>query len=148
MPNFARMRRPAGWVVLGQLGLEVAALNALLLAIATSQRSSKTKPPKTSRPESLPAFITEVSDNAARRYRLATPNGLLYAGFYSDGRVRLAAPSGARFSGVVVDNKVVVAALRDDVSFEMQMEGTDPDLSVRINGGPFDGETLLCEPIA
>ena len=139
------MRRPAGWAVLGQVGLEIAALSALL-RILTSNRRAKEMPAANA--QNVPAFIAEVSDNTARRYRLRTSHGVVYAGFYSDGRVRLATSSGARFSGVVVDNKAVLAALRDDVSFEMQMTGEDPDLSVTISGGPYDGQTVHCEPLA
>ncbi len=141
----AAMPRSAGWVVLTQLIIEIAALKAMLLATAESGSKRQETP---SRSEALPAFITEIADNDARRYRLRTQSGPLYAGFYSDGRVRLATLDGCRYSGVAVDKKVVMAALRDDVSFEMVMATSDSDLSLEISGGPYDGQTLHCEPIA
>jgi len=139
------MRRAAGWVILSQIIVEIAALKTMLLATATSEH--KRKAATASRAEMIPTFISEIADNAARRYRLQTASGTLYAGFYSDGRVRLAAPDGRRYSGVAVEKRVIMAALRDDVSFEMEMNGREPELSVTISGGPYDGQTLRCEPI-
>ncbi|MBV8727521.1 MAG: hypothetical protein JO233_07025 [Candidatus Eremiobacteraeota bacterium] len=138
------MPRPAGWVILGQIGLEIAALNLMLRATEASRREPTPKPHK----ETIPSFITEITDSNARRYRLRTSSGPLYAGFYSDGRVRMATPAGQRFSGVAVEDKAIVAALRDDVSFEMEMRTADPMPSVKISGGPYDGQTLPCEALA
>ncbi|MBV8363561.1 MAG: hypothetical protein JO193_03275 [Candidatus Eremiobacteraeota bacterium] len=138
-------RRPAGWIVLAQRLLEIAALKAIVGA--TARLKPRGRKADTTTRQAVPSFITEIADKDARRYRLQTPSGALFAGFYSDGRVRLAAPDGGRYSGVVVDKKVVMAALRDDVSFEMEMLGAVPNLSARISGGPYDGQTLHCEAI-
>jgi len=140
------VRRPAGWVILAQIAFEIAALSTIVRVIA-KPRFQKTASRVGGAP-SLPAFITEVEDSAARRYSLRAPNGLVHAGFYSDGRVRLLTPDGGRFSGVVVDKKVVLASLRDDVSFEMEMIEGDAGSLARISGGPYDGRTLSLEPIA
>ena len=139
------MRRPAGWAVLGQIALEIAGLNLFLHATSAPQESFA--PAKASRRETIPNFITEVADANARRYRVCTSSGPLYAGFYSDGRIRLAAADGRRFSGVAVENKAVMAALHDDVSFEMEMVLAGSGASLKISGGPYDGQTLQGEAI-
>ncbi|MBV9736599.1 MAG: hypothetical protein JO177_00395 [Candidatus Eremiobacteraeota bacterium] len=138
------MRRPAGWAVLSEIALEIAGLN-LFLQVTTTPRESST--PAKPRRETIPNFITEVADADARHYRMRTTSGPLYAGFYSDGRVRITAPDGRRFSGVAVENKAVMAALRDDVSFEMEMIPAGSGAALKISGGPYDGQTLQGEAI-
>jgi len=139
------MRQPAGWAVLSEIALEIVGLNLFLHATVTPQNNSG--PAEASPREMIPNFITEIADADARRYRVRTSNGPLYAGFYSDGRVRIAAPGGRRFSGVAVENKAVMAALRDDVSFEIEMIPAGLGASLKVSGGPYDGQTLQGEAI-
>ena len=138
------MRRPAGWAVLSELALEIVGLNLFLHATTSRIDSAQAETP---RRETIPNFITEIADADARRYRVPTSSGPLYAGFYSDGRVRIAAPGGRRFSGVAVENKAVMAALRDDVSFDIEMIPAGSGASLKISGGPYDGQTLHGEAI-
>jgi len=141
------MRRAPGWFVLGQIALELSALVVLLRLLATPRpkvHDDSAQSPAVKAP-AIPTFITEVVDSGARRYRLLSAGGFLFAGFYSDGRVRLATPRGRRFSGVVVAQRAIVADLRADVSFEMEILSQGSQVSVRMNGGPYDGQTLRCE---
>lgn len=140
------MRRAPGWIVLGQIALEITAL-VLLLRVVAPRAKPRDTVPDVPRAPFLPAFITEVVDSGSRRYRLCAANGLLFAGFYSDGRVRLATAHGKRFSGVVVAQKAVVADLSDDISFEMEIQSQGAELFVRMSGGPYDGQTLRCEQL-
>jgi hypothetical protein len=140
------MRRAPGWIILGQLALEITALVALLrLAAKRPAKAAETR--LRGGADEVPQFITEVVDDGARAYRLRTAGGVLFAGFYSDGRVRLATPQGKRFSGIVVAQKAVVADLSADVSFEMEILVGDSQTALTMSGGPYDGQTLVCEPI-
>ena len=97
---------------------------------------------------SIPEFITEVSDPNAQYHRIETLGGTLFAGMYSDGRMRLATAQGKRFSGIVMKQKAVMADLGADDSFEMQIGvNLDAKLLLKVNGGPYDGQTLICEAV-
>lgn len=140
------MGRAPGWIILSQIALEITAVFLLLRVVAPRAKPRDAvlaEPPKAF----VPSFITAVVDSGSRRYRLYTAKGLLFAGFYSDGRVRLATAQGKRFSGVVVAQKAVLADLSDDISFEMEIQARGSHLWVRMSGGPYDGQTLRCEQL-
>lgn len=96
--------------------------------------------------DAAPAFILEVADNGARRYR--DTDASLFAGFYSDGRVRIANSHGNRYSGILIDDKAVMADLHADVSFEMLVAHARDGVTLNIDGGPYDGLHLRLEPFA
>lgn len=153
-------------MVLSQKAAQIAGLTVLERLIAPPARRA---PPAAVRPDVAPAaqpavqtspaeapvdatplFITEVADKEAKRYRATAADGsLVYAGFYSDGRVRLATPEGKRYSGFIVDEKAVMADLHEDVSFEMVLTSgaADKILMLTMDAGPYDGQRLLLETL-
>lgn len=96
--------------------------------------------------DAAPAFILEVADNDARRYR--DPDAGLFAGFYSDGRVRVATVQGKRYSGILVNEKAVMADLHADVSFEMLVAHSGNSVTLNMDGGPYDGSQIRLESFA
>jgi len=148
------VQKTPGWLVLGQFALEVTALSlaARLLARPRTRRFANgngSADRSNDEAAPIPEFITEVSDPNAHRYRLPAKGEEFFAGFYTDGRVRLATPEGKRFSGIVVDRKAVVADLGSDDSFEMEILGdAGGGMTLRVLGGPLDGQTIACVPLS
>lgn len=136
--------RTPGWITLSRKAAEIAGL----LVVSRLLEQPGSIQPKPAPP--LPEFIAEVVDLTARLYRGKTGGGAwLFAAFFSDGRVRLATENAKRFSGFTIDRKAVMADLHEDVSFEMLVDETaDTKVELKMDGGPFDGQTICCEAIS
>lgn len=143
-----------GWITLGRKAAEIAGLlviSRLLESPAAARPGVRpAEVPAAQEVPETPSFITEVVDKNARLCRGKTAGGQwLYAAFFTDGRVRLATGDTKRFSGFTIDRKAVMADLHEDVSFEMlvdELSGTGAELTM--DGGPFDGQTILCEALS
>ena len=146
-------------MVLSQKAAVIAGLTVLDRLLAPSAAAAPPQQPPPAEPvppppvrepaagdDIAPAFILEVADNGARRYRDAAST--LYAGFYSDGRVRIATAEGKRYSGILVNEMAVMADLYADVSFEMLVAHTGNSVTLDMDGGPYDGQKLHLEPFA
>ena len=163
MPNQAHVVRTPGWMVLTQQAAEIAGLAVISRLLepprpkwgaAPRKRTLPKAPPPAVRPEppALPPFISEVVDADAHRYRARLNDGsYVFCGFYSDGRVRMATATGKRISGIMVEQKAVMADLHEDSSFEMNVAvhaHAGDQMMLTMDGGPFDGQELLCEMVA
>lgn len=153
MPNQAHVSRTPGWMVLTQQAAELAGLAVIsrLLEPARPKLGPAPEPAVRTEPPALPPFISEVVDSDAHRYRARLNDGsYIFCGFYSDGRVRMASATGKRISGIMVDHKAVMADLNEDSSFEMNVAvhaHAGDQMLLTMDGGPYDGQEVLCETV-
>lgn len=91
-------------------------------------------------------FVKETGDAQTRYYRAHDTEGVMYAGFYGDGRVRVA-DTARSFAGMVQNGHAHLLQIDTEDWCEMFVRTTPAGaLQLELRDGPYDGRILTCEP--